>query len=184
MKKIVLSGLCLAGLVALTPQYVHAHGGQYRGPGDVVPPSPGGGRGTGGPAGPTTGGPAGPGAPGPSGPTTGGPAGPATGGPAGPAGQKAAQTAFREVSDALVSGEMLAAQEVEVQRQRRAAQDAQRLSARRYDAGYSGFLEVLDAQRSLQEAELALLRSRQARLDASVALIKALGGGWKAEPKG
>lgn len=97
MKKIVLSGLCLAGLVALTPQYVHAHGGQYRGPGDVVPPSPGGGRGTGGPAGPTTGGPAGPGAPGPSGPTTGGPAGPATGGPAGPAGQKAAQTGQRGV---------------------------------------------------------------------------------------
>lgn len=94
--------------------------------------------------------------------------------------QQAAQTAFREVSDALVNGQQLAAQEAEIERQRLAAQEAQRLSTRRYDAGYSGFLEVLDAQRSLQEAELALLRSRQARLDASVALIKALGGGWKA----
>jgi len=86
MKKFVLSGLCFAGLVALSSQTVLAHGGQYRGPGDVVPPSPGGGRGTGGPSGPTTGGPAGPGAPAPSGPTTPGASGPATGGPAGPSG--------------------------------------------------------------------------------------------------
>jgi multidrug efflux system outer membrane protein len=41
---------------------------------------------------------------------------------------------------------------------------------------------VLDAQRGAQDAELALLRARQARLDASVALLKALGGGWQAEP--
>ncbi len=97
MKKIVLSGICLAGLVALSPQSVLAHGGQYRGPGDVVPPSPGGGRGTGGPSGPTTGGPAGPGAPAPSGPTTPGASGPATGGPAGPAGARAAATGQRGI---------------------------------------------------------------------------------------
>jgi hypothetical protein len=67
MKKLVLSGLCCAGLVALLPDVGRAHGGQYRGPGDVVPPSPGGGGGgrPAGPAGPTTGGPAG------RGPTTG-----------------------------------------------------------------------------------------------------------------
>jgi hypothetical protein len=77
MKKIVLSGLCLRRPRGPAPRVpVHAHGGQYRGPGDVVPPSPGGGGGTGGPAGPTTGGPAGPERAGPSGPTTGGPAGP------------------------------------------------------------------------------------------------------------
>jgi len=96
MKKLVLSGVCLAGLMAL-PQNLYAHGGQYRGPGDVVPPAPGGGRGTGGPSGPTTGGPAGPGAPAPSGPTTPGASGPATGGPAGPAGGRAAQTGQRGV---------------------------------------------------------------------------------------
>ncbi len=94
--------------------------------------------------------------------------------------QKAAQTAFREVADALVSGEQLAALEAEVERQRRAALEAQRIAQRRYEAGYSGYLEVLDAQRSLQDAELALLRSRQSRLDAQVALMKALGGGWLA----
>ena len=103
MKKLVLSGLCCAGLIALLPETGRAHGGQYRGPGDVVPPSPGGGRGTGGPAGPTTGGPAGPGAPAPSGPTTPGASGPATGGPAGPGGGRAAQTGQRgvEVGDDL-----------------------------------------------------------------------------------
>jgi HEAT repeat protein len=91
MKKFVLSGLCCAGLVALLP----AHGGQYRGPGDVVPPSPGGGGRTGGPGGPSTGGPAGPSAPAPSGPATGGPAGPTTGGPTGPAGGRGPTTGGR-----------------------------------------------------------------------------------------
>lgn len=86
MKKFVLSGLCCAGLIALLPETGWAHGGQYRGPGDVVPPSPGGGRGSGGPSGPTTGGPAGPGAPAPSGPSTPGSSGPSTGGPSGPSG--------------------------------------------------------------------------------------------------
>jgi hypothetical protein len=64
-----------------------AHGGQYRGPGDVVPPGPGGGGNTGRPSGPTTGGPAGPTTGGPAGPATGGPAGPSTGGPTGPGGR-------------------------------------------------------------------------------------------------
>jgi HEAT repeat protein len=95
MKKFVLSGLCCAGLIALLPETGHAHGGQYRGPGDVVPPSPGGGGKSGGPAGPTTGGPAGPSAPAPSGPATGGPAGPSTGGPAAPGGGRGPTTGGR-----------------------------------------------------------------------------------------
>lgn len=86
MKKLLLSGLCCAGLIALLPETGRAHGGQYRGPGDVVPPGPGGGGRTGGPGGPTTGGPGGPSAPAPGGPSTGGPAGPTTGGPSAPAG--------------------------------------------------------------------------------------------------
>ena len=64
--------LCATLLVAS----LSAHGGQYRGPGDVVPPGPGGGGNTGRPSGPTTGGPAGPATGSPSGPVTGGPAGP------------------------------------------------------------------------------------------------------------
>ncbi len=93
--------------------------------------------------------------------------------------QQSAQTAFREVSDALVDQNLLAAQEVELQRQLAAAKEAQRLSVKRYDAGYSAYLDVLDAQRSELDAELALLRLRQQRLDANVSLQKALGGGWQ-----
>jgi HEAT repeat protein len=80
MKNLVLaSALLAAGLFALQG-VSSAHGGQYRGPGDTVPP--GGGGGTGG--GPSTPGPAGPSTPGPSGPSTPGPAGPTGGGPAAP----------------------------------------------------------------------------------------------------
>lgn len=86
MKHILLSGLTVATFAAMLPETALAHGGQYRGPGDVVPPGPGGGGQTGRPSGPTTGGPAGPTTGGPAGPATGGPAGPSTGGPAGPGG--------------------------------------------------------------------------------------------------
>lgn len=96
--------------------------------------------------------------------------------------QQAAQTAFREVADALVNGEQTAAQELEVERQRAAALEAQRIATKRYEAGYSGYLDVLDTQRNAQDAELAWLRTRQSRLDASVALLKALGGGWVRAP--
>ncbi len=94
-----LATLVAAGALLALPGQLHAHGGQYRGPGDTVPPNPGGGGGrTGGPGGPTTPGPGGPTTPTPGGPTTpgpntpppsaptGGPAsgrGPTTGGPGG-----------------------------------------------------------------------------------------------------
>jgi outer membrane protein, multidrug efflux system len=90
----------------------------------------------------------------------------------------AALAAFRETADALVSVEQGALQEAEVEVQRAEAVEALRIANRRYEAGYSGFLDVLEAQRGVQDAELAMVRVRQIRLDASVALIKALGGGW------
>ncbi|MEM7199315.1 MAG: HEAT repeat domain-containing protein [Planctomycetota bacterium] len=89
MKKLVLSGLACAGLLLAFAPTAYAHGGQYRGPGDVVPPNPGGGAGgsTPGPAGPSSPGPAGPATPAPAGPATPGPSGPPTGAPAaGPGG--------------------------------------------------------------------------------------------------
>jgi HEAT repeat protein len=67
MKKLVLSAVIVAGAWGLQG-LTFAHGGQYRGPGDTVPPG-GGGSGGGGGAGPATG-PAGPTTPGPGGPTT------------------------------------------------------------------------------------------------------------------
>lgn len=88
MKKLVMAASVVSGLL-LSGGDLFGHGGVYRGPGDVVPPSEGGGPGTGGPntGGPTTPGPSGPSTPGGRGPTTpGGPAGPGGGGsgPRGP----------------------------------------------------------------------------------------------------
>jgi multidrug efflux system outer membrane protein len=93
--------------------------------------------------------------------------------------QKAVQNAFKEVNDALVglreNAEGEAAQDARVA----AADQALKLAQTRYEAGYSGFLEVLDAQRTLNDARLAHIATRQSRLAAAVDLFKALGGGWK-----
>ncbi len=91
MKKIVLAGMACAALLVALPETALAHGGQYRGPGDVTPPDPGGGG-----AGPKTSGPGGPNTPGPTGPTSPGAAGPGGGagpGAPGPAGAAAAAAA-------------------------------------------------------------------------------------------
>ncbi|WP_263770004.1 efflux transporter outer membrane subunit [Propionivibrio soli] len=92
--------------------------------------------------------------------------------------QKTVHTAFKEVNDALVSlreyGESDRAQERRVQ----AAQKTLEIAQLRYQAGYSGFLDVLDAQRSANDALLAYVSTRQARLGSAVSLFKALGGGW------
>ncbi|HEX7053355.1 MAG TPA: efflux transporter outer membrane subunit [Burkholderiales bacterium] len=89
------------------------------------------------------------------------------------------EAAFREVSDALVNVQAAAASEAELAGRLDAARKALELSNARYQAGYSPYLEVLDAQRTANEAELAYVRNRQARLAFSVDLIKALGGGWR-----
>jgi multidrug efflux system outer membrane protein len=94
--------------------------------------------------------------------------------------QRAVETGFREVSDALVNVEESAASEAELQVRLEAARNALELSNTRYQAGYSPYLEVLDAQRTANDAEIAFVRNRQARLAFSVDLIKALGGGWTA----
>ena len=92
--------------------------------------------------------------------------------------QRAIETAFREVADALVSVEQSAGAEADLAARLEAARSALELSNERYRAGYSPFLEVLDAQRTANDAELAFVRNRQARLAFSVDLMRSLGGGW------
>jgi outer membrane protein, multidrug efflux system len=92
--------------------------------------------------------------------------------------QKAVETAFREVADALVNLEQTSAAVTDTQAKVDAARNALRLSRLRYETGYSGYLDVLDAQRSANAAELALVQNHQALLGYSVDLMKALGGGW------
>ena len=92
--------------------------------------------------------------------------------------QKAVETAFREVSEGLINVEQSGATETDLAARLQAARNALELSNIRYEAGYSPYLEVLDAQRTANDAELAFVRNRQARLSFSVDLMKSLGGGW------
>jgi len=93
--------------------------------------------------------------------------------------QKSVEGAFREVSDALVNLEETGNSEADLRARVEAARNALELSRIRYETGYSPYLEVLDAQRTANDAEIAFVRNRQARLAFSVDLMKALGGGWK-----
>ena len=92
--------------------------------------------------------------------------------------QRSVEGAFREVSDALVNLEESRWSEVDLLARVEAARNALELSRIRYASGYSPYLEVLDAQRTANDAELAYVRNRQARLAFSVDLMRALGGGW------
>ena len=92
--------------------------------------------------------------------------------------QKAVEAAFRETADAISNLEWTTATEADLNVRVSAAREALEIVQTRYRAGYSGFLEVLDAQRTANDAELALVRNRQSRLSYSVDLMKALGGGW------
>jgi multidrug efflux system outer membrane protein len=92
--------------------------------------------------------------------------------------QDAVQTAFREVADALSNVRLTSSAERDYELSVDAARRALRLSRLRYEAGYSPYLEVLDAQRTANQSELAALRNRQALLSATVDLMKSLGGGW------
>ena len=97
--------------------------------------------------------------------------------------QKAIQTAFREVADAIAGranfGEQLRAQRAQLQYE----QTRFRLADLLFQNGASSFLDVLDAQRSLFQAQQALLIAQASQVQNLVALYKALGGGWK-EPDG
>jgi outer membrane protein, multidrug efflux system len=86
--------------------------------------------------------------------------------------------AFTEVRDALVSIDQQGQREAAQAAQMQAANRALALAQRRYEAGYSPYLEVLDAQRTAHAATLLYVNARHDRLAAAVSLYAALGGGW------
>ena len=92
--------------------------------------------------------------------------------------RRAALVAFREVDDALAgvtrTGEQAAALASQADASRGALQNA----TARYRAGYSAYIEQLDAQRTLLTAELSLVQARADVLSSYVALYQAFGGGW------
>ncbi|TWB60552.1 efflux transporter outer membrane subunit [Nitrospirillum viridazoti] len=93
--------------------------------------------------------------------------------------RKAALSAFREVEDGLASVQRSGEQEAVLLRQRDALARTLAIATSRYRAGYSPYLEQLDAERGLLSVELALVQSRADRLAAAITLAQALGGGWR-----
>lgn len=92
--------------------------------------------------------------------------------------ERAIQTAFREVADAL-AGRATLADQLQAQRDQVVAEeDRFRLADLRYRNGVASFLDVLDAQRSLFAAQQAEAQTRLALQQNRVALYAALGGGW------
>src|SRR5271155_755429 len=93
--------------------------------------------------------------------------------------REAIQHAFGEVSDALVGYQKL--HQVRTRQQDSVAdlQESVRISTLRYKGGTTTYLEVLDGQRSLYDAELTLAAARGDEYRSLVQLYKALGGGWQ-----
>jgi multidrug efflux system outer membrane protein len=95
--------------------------------------------------------------------------------------QQAIQTAFREVDDALVdqkrSREQLEAQGQQVGTLKQYA----RIARLRFDEGYTSYLEVLDAERSLFNAQLSYTQTQGTIFQSLVNVYKAIGGGWVVE---
>ena len=91
------------------------------------------------------------------------------------------QNAFKEVNNALVSLKEYTEQENDLKLTQDAAKKAMDIASNRYKAGYSSYLEYLDAQRVYNDASIAYIQKRQLRLMASVELFKSLGGGWQSQ---
>jgi multidrug efflux system outer membrane protein len=94
--------------------------------------------------------------------------------------QQSIQTAFREVDDSLIdqnkTSEQLAAQASQVESLQKYAE----LARLRYDNGYTSYIEVLDAERSLFNVQLSYYQTKGALYLAMINLYKAMGGGWVA----
>lgn len=86
--------------------------------------------------------------------------------------------AFREVEDALVAVRTARQQREAQAQQVEALRSAMRLATVRYKGGLANYLDVLIAQRSLFDSELALTGTHRLHLVSIVQLYKALGGGW------
>jgi len=88
------------------------------------------------------------------------------------------QQACREVSDALIDQNKIREQLQVQKRQLETTHAYARLAQMKYDNGYASYLEVLDAERSLFNVQLAHARTQAGLFGALVSLYKAMGGGW------
>jgi multidrug efflux system outer membrane protein len=93
--------------------------------------------------------------------------------------EKTIQTAFSEVSDALIAHQRVRESRMQQELLVAALQDRTRLAYVRYRGGVDTLLNALDSDRDLFQAELTLSQIRLSELDSVVQLYKALGGGWQ-----
>ncbi len=95
--------------------------------------------------------------------------------------EQTVQRAFREVEDSLVAVRTYRSEHEARRRQVAAARSAAILSRARYNGGVTSYLEVLDTERSLFNAELTESQTLRLYINAIIELYKALGGGWNPE---
>ena len=93
-------------------------------------------------------------------------------------------TAFAEVEDNLAGLRILAGQSYETEQALVSARRSSDLAQKLYDAGRGSYLELLDAQRNQAAVERSAVQLRGDRAVTTVALIRALGGGWDGTPAG
>ena len=93
--------------------------------------------------------------------------------------ERSIQSSFREVADALAGRATLGEQVRAQAAQTNALAITYRLADLRYRAGAAGYLEALEAQRSLFVSQLSLVQTQALQLQNMVVLYRALGGGWR-----
>ena len=87
-------------------------------------------------------------------------------------------TAFQEAEDALATLRILAEEAAAQDQGVRAARDSERIAQNQYKEGTASFLNVTTAQAAALSAEQNALDLQARRLNATVALVRAMGGGW------
>ena len=95
--------------------------------------------------------------------------------------QKAIQQAFAEVNDALVDQDRTRAQLQSQKRQVDALVQYAATARLRYENGYTSYIEVVDAESRLFNAQLQYTQTQQTQFQAMINLYKAMGGGWVLE---
>jgi multidrug efflux system outer membrane protein len=88
------------------------------------------------------------------------------------------QNAFREMEDALIDRAKLGQRLDALSRQIKALKNYARLARMRYNEGYTSYLEVLDAERSLFNVELSYTVGQNNLFRSLIDIYKSMGGGW------
>ncbi|HEY2675657.1 MAG TPA: efflux transporter outer membrane subunit [Steroidobacteraceae bacterium] len=97
---------------------------------------------------------------------------------------KAVQAAFQDVADALIEYRTYGEEERQQVLQVDALRRARAIALARYKMGYVSYFDVIQADRDLFVAELALAQAYANNMSALVHLYSALGGGWQQQPAG